>query len=1076
MSLTTMENASRRGQTARRWYSALSENIVGALHLREQMALLVIFGFLLLLVALACAGVLSLVIVCGLIGGLAITALVLLKPQFALALIFLGAGLPSLLIPLPGHTMRPLEAPLFLGVAIIIVRRPGIRLRLPHLFALLFFAIAIISFIHVPDVAQSLGNYGADKSLFAWTLILLAFFGGTFLAGYIKNLSTFLCLALLLNLPFLLIGLAQSLHIHLPSLLIPSTALEVTQEGRLSGPSDSPTTFAFYLIDLLALAVVCWTLGIRRWQRWTGALMLLLILWEIVGSGTRSALGVAVILIIIALLITRRFKWLIGLAFLAIPLTGVLLNAVLPKFLHGNTSLTNRLFLWQQALKLIAANPWIGIGLQQFPTYYAKLIVGQAAELNPAGISVHNQYLELALESGLLWLIVGLCLLFSLILVCWKMYRFATREHRPALLATILIVLGYLMISFVDVPLDKPEGAVFLFLLAGLALGYTVHAKKRPAAVPTKTAASSDSLGRGSGGLGTGKLTAGQSAFCQPDIALTLRLATPYVRAARRSGTRDELYNPLPGQLQASDTLPMQLTAPLPRIRITESTGTLPSAPKTGRSALIQIMAWAVAVPLVFPSTALMTRYFGPAQFGEYNFTLSILAVCALCTMTGMDSWLIRHLSRRKRAEWSQILGDALGTRLLTSLVVTGAAALLIWFLPLASEQRILLLLGMGTLTFSFSFNCVRAICECGFAAEQRVSIISLLTTLNRVATAGLIVLAVILRLSLIQAYILIAYSDLPFFLVLLLIVSRRYRIRLRFKPARIWSILRESLAFTGYDALALFSGQIDILLLLPLAGSLSVGIYALALRITNPLLNIAFAYVGALYPLLCSRFDRGKQEFARIYHEATRILTLGIIPLSLFIIVEAPALVSLLAGGDFAQAVMPTRLLMTSIALVFFSQLTLRACMAANKEKTIPLISAVILVTTLMANGLLIPRWQADGAALAALLTELISVSLFAALLAKQVDLGKTLVGVLLVCAGNLPGLAFLLWQPHLPLFVLAGGFAVLVPVGYIITRSLTLKDVHMTIEMVKGRSSRKKAEATEAGGKAPALRGGSH
>jgi O-antigen/teichoic acid export membrane protein len=614
------------------------------------------------------------------------------------------------------------------------------------------------------------------------------------------------------------------------------------------------------------------------------------------------------------------------------------------------------------------------------------------------------------------------------------------------------------MISFVDVPLDKPEGAVFLFLLAGLALGYTSTTKRRAAPALTQTVAFSDGQVRGSGVLGTGRLTARPNTFFQPDIALTLRLATPYVRAARTSGRRDGLYIPLPGQLQASDTLPMQLTAPLPRISITESSGELQSAPKTGRSALIQILAWAVAVPLIFPSTALMTRYFGPEQFGEYNFTLSILAVCALCTMTGMDSWLIRHLSRQKRAAWGQILGEALGTRLLTSLIVTGAAALLIWFLPLASEQRILLLLGAGTLTFSFSFNCVRAICECGFVAEQQMSMISFLTTLNRVATAGLIVLAVILRLSLIQAYILIAYSDLPFFLILLLIVRKRYQIRLSFKPARIWSILRDSVAFTGYDALALFSGQIDILLLLPLAGALSVGIYALALRITNPLLNIAFAYVGALYPFLCARFDKGRQEFAQIYHEATRILALGIIPLSLFIIVEAPAIVSLLAGGDFAQAVMPTRLLMGSIALVFFSQLTLRACMAANKEKAIPLISAVTLVTTLLANALLIPRWQAEGAALAALLAELVSVGLFAALLASQVHLWKTLVGVLLVLLGNLPGLAFLLWQPHLPLLVLAGGFAVLVLLGCVITRSLTLKDVHMALEIVNGRLGRKK------------------
>src|SRR5581483_9725793 len=201
------------------------------------------------------------------------------------------------------------------------------------------------------------------------------------------------------------------------------------QEGRLSGPADSPTTFAFYLIDLFAVALSCWTVGKRRWQRCFGALMLVLIFWELLGSGTRSAVGAGIVILLVALLMTRRFKWLFGLILLAVPLTLVTFNAFLAKFAHGNASLSNRLFLWQQALKLITSHVWIGIGLEQFPSYYAKLIVGQAVELNPAGISVHDQYLELALESGVFWLVAGFLLLLSLAWFCWKTYKRATGEH-----------------------------------------------------------------------------------------------------------------------------------------------------------------------------------------------------------------------------------------------------------------------------------------------------------------------------------------------------------------------------------------------------------------------------------------------------------------------------------------------------------------------------------------------------------------------------------------------------------------------------------------------------------------------
>ncbi|MDQ2713690.1 MAG: O-antigen ligase family protein [Chloroflexota bacterium] len=1046
MSLKTAVNQPERRSVFWPWRGSLIESMLLPIHLWEQMALLLVFGLLLIVVVAACTGYLSLAIAGGLIVGLAAMVFLVLRPQFALLLVFLGAGLPSLLIPLPGHTMRPIELTLILCFMIVILRRPTMRPRFPHLLALLFLAIALISFLHVPAIARGLDSYGADKRLFALVLLLLAFFCGTFLIRYASNVSSLLCVALLLNLPFLLIGMAQALHIPLPALLVPSQALEVIQQGRLSGPTDSPTTFAFYLINLLAVALVCWTLGIRRWHRWTGTVMTIVIALELIGSGTRSATAAAVLMVIVALLITRRFKWLLALTFLAIPLIVVSLNTILPKFLHDSTSITNRLFLWQVALKLIAANPWIGIGMEQFPTYYAKLIVSQAAVLNPAGISVHNQYLELALESGIFWLIIGLLLLFSMLFSCWKAYKFAERQQRMLLLATILMILPYLVISFVDVPLDKPEGVVFLFFVGGLALGCVEHIRKSRELAPTKSVArvfpAQSILAIKSRGSAPGYFKSDR-----PTGSLALRLPMSDMQATRAA---DEPYAPLPGQLQGGGMLPLQLTAPLPVIIPALPSEELQSASKTGQAVIIQIIFWAVAIPVTFPTTALMTRYLGPLQYGEYSFTLPILAICALCTMTGMDSWLIRHLSRQKRSQWGETLGYAAGARLLTSLLVAGGAFIVICFLPLGIDQRNLLLLGVGTLVFSFSFNCLRGMYECGFVAAQQVSGISLLTTVNRITTAGLIVLAVLLHLSLIWTYVLITYSDLPFFCILVLLARRHFQMRLRFSFARTWSMLRESLPFTGYDALALFGGQVDVLLLLPLAGALSVGIYALALRITNPLLSIAFAYVGGLYPFLCAKFEKGTREFAWLYHEATRILALGIVPLTLFVVVEAPAIISLLAGDRFAAAALPTQFLMGSIALVFFSQLALRACMAANKERKIPVISAATLVITILANALLIPRWQATGASIAALLAELISVCSFSMLLARQVSLWKTLRMLLLVLLGNLPGLGFLLWQSQMPLLILAAIFGLLSLLGCIATRTLSFKDVHMARQIL--------------------------
>jgi O-antigen ligase len=308
----------------------------------------------------------------------------------------------------------------------------------------------------------------------------MAFFSGAFLVSYIKDVPAFLSMLLLCNLPFCLIGLAQWAGVQLPSLWVPSNdSVEVSNEGRLSGSSDSPTTFAFYLVNLFAVALCCWLLGTRRRDRFIGAFMTILTALEIIGSGTRGAAAAVAVIVIIALVVNRRFRLLLFTIFSSCIVGIAFTNQILQKFTtHGADSDTNRLFLWNEALKLIMANPWIGIGMEQFPTYYAKLIVSLGDKLNPAGVSVHNQYLDLAMESGIPWLIVVLLLLFSIVVACWSVYRIAQRKYQSILFATILMIVANLVISFVDVPLEKIEASVFLFLLAGLALGNVEMIKK----------------------------------------------------------------------------------------------------------------------------------------------------------------------------------------------------------------------------------------------------------------------------------------------------------------------------------------------------------------------------------------------------------------------------------------------------------------------------------------------------------------------------------------------------------------------------------------------------------------------
>jgi O-antigen ligase len=441
----------------------------------KRLLLLSILTALLLLLAIGCCTVLrSPLITLVVMAALLLVWLVLRYPWLALLLILTGAGLPSLTIPLPGHTMRPVEIATFLCLLLVFMLRPPIQMHFPHILALLFMAVSFISFIHVPETSTSINVFGANKRLYDLTIVFLALFCGTFLSAYVKNLSSFLALALLTNMPLYLISLAQAIGIKLPVLLMPNQNPALTGDGgRLVGSFSGAADYGIYLTGLFAVALCCWLLGTRRRDRVIGACMTIATLLAIIGSGTRSALLAMITMLLIAPLVTRHIKLLMGLLISALAGFAAFSNPILAHFTHSQTSISNRLFLWSLAVKLIAYNPIIGIGLEQFHYYYSRLIISQSTQLGEHGISIHNQYLEWGLEGGIPWLLLGVLFLISVVLICGRAYRQAEQEQRLVLLTAILGVTAVLITSFLDVPFDIVEGGAFICLLIGLALSYT---------------------------------------------------------------------------------------------------------------------------------------------------------------------------------------------------------------------------------------------------------------------------------------------------------------------------------------------------------------------------------------------------------------------------------------------------------------------------------------------------------------------------------------------------------------------------------------------------------------------------
>lgn len=979
-----------------------------ARHKRLPIRVPMISGVLLLLISLSCALMPSPLVVIICFAVLVISIGAILRPRFALLLLVMSAGLPSITFPLPGHNMHLVEPVTVLVFLVIVVQRPLVCFSMPHLLGLLFLALAVISFVHVPELASGSSPYGADKRLVVLLITFAAFFAGTWLANVVEDGAAFLIAVLLVSMPLYCVGLAQAMGLHLSPLLeSPDVYNPHIAQGRLWGPFAWSVNFGMYLVNLMAVAVVCWLQGTRRRHQAIGFVMTIATVLEIVGSGTRSATTAAIVIIIVACLICRRGKILGFSLLLAGTMSISFFNKIILLFNHNVSSTDNRLLLWNEAIRLVTTNPWLGIGLQQFHYYYAQLIVGKATELDPLGIHPHEQYLEWAIESGIIWPAVGMLFLLSIMVTCWRTYHTILDKQKSIVLVVFLAVFGNSIMGFVDAPLDQLEGATVLFLLAGLAVGLAGSASPKS---PQRFL-----------WLGVG--------WRLPTHGLKSRCYIQNIILA----------------INAIKTVKNEDTANTTVVRI----DSISNVQKTSRSVVTQLLSWGIALPLIFPMTALLTRYLGPTQYGEYSLTFPFLTVFALLSGTGMDPLIIRQLSRQPRRTWSETLSYAVGTRAVSTVLSTGLAVITAWLLPIGPEQRSLFLLGSFTLFFSFSFNGLRIIYSHGFRAEQRVGLLALLETSNRIITAGLIALIVWLHWPLLFGYALLVYSDLPMFLAQVLFANRRYRIIVRFSLMRFWQHMQGSLPLLGHNALTLLAGQIDICVLMVVSGPASAGIYALASRIIDPLISIAFAYVNGLYPLLCTIADEGRESFDRICYKAMRLLALAIIPLAVCVSTQASVLVNLLGGQRFATAGIAVQLLMCTMVFTFFNQLAERICTAANIERRVPIVTVISASVNLLLNVILVPHWQILGAGLAALTSEAVALSLFALQLRQHIRLGPAAGMLSLVLLSNLPSLALLLWQYRIPLLLslpLALGLTI---ISYVATRILSFNDVRQIMHI---------------------------
>ncbi len=368
---------------------------------------------------------------------------------------------------------------------------------------------------------------------------------------------------------------------------------------------------------------------------------------------------------------------------------------------------------------------------------------------------------------------------------------------------------------------------------------------------------------------------------------------------------------------------------------------------------------------------ALLARTLGVAEYGIYTLVISLIVLLTDVADFGFNSSVIRFGSESIAA------GDREKLKAVVAIVtrwklIAGAAVLLVAALFLNTiveyvfhhvDERIaayfrlsLIAVALGILAGVFvpiyhahkSFRSYALV----FSVRGLMKLVLILAAVLALAQLSISLLIWIEIVS-ILAYLILLYGVAPF---------KELALATR-EPALERQMLGFNKWISLYQALALIGARLDLAFVGGLSDAHALGLYGAASKVSGLMTVAASSYMTVLLPDMSS--SPSSEHLSRKRRNA--FVVVGMMGVGVLVVMlVADPLVRILFGAGFADAASVLRILCVGLLLTVAAYPLNASLFAMNKSAVFPLMSAVSVPAFVAGNLLLVPRFGADGAAMA--------------------------------------------------------------------------------------------------------------
>jgi O-antigen/teichoic acid export membrane protein len=196
--------------------------------------------------------------------------------------------------------------------------------------------------------------------------------------------------------------------------------------------------------------------------------------------------------------------------------------------------------------------------------------------------------------------------------------------------------------------------------------------------------------------------------------------------------------------------------------------------------------------------------------------------------------------------------------------------------------------------------------------------------------------------------------------------------------------ILREAAPVALALAVNVLYVRVLIILMSLLASPLQTGYFATSYRVLEVFVFVPLLMLGSAFPILAHAGGADESRLAYALQRLAEVTLLTAVAIVVVLIVAAKPILQALGGSEYDQAADVLRIQAFALLGAFMTPIWVTGLVAIRRQRALVLTNCVALVTVLVLGISLIPVLDAKGAAIAAVVGELVLAATTATMLMR--------------------------------------------------------------------------------------------